>query len=71
MVLAVQEMTTERADYIYNMCTSRFLIDDTSVSGYCTGIMLCLQYKIAIECYEDLKNGEIDKCFGLAHDNNL
>jgi hypothetical protein len=59
LVLAVQEMTPERATYIYNVCTRRFLIDDMSVSGYCTGIMLCLQYKTAIECYNDLKNGEI------------
>jgi inner membrane protein involved in colicin E2 resistance len=58
-VLAVQEMTLERAAYIYNVCTGRFLVDDMSVSGYCTGIMLCLQYTIAAECYEDLENGEI------------
>jgi hypothetical protein len=38
-VLAVQEMTPERAAYIYNVCTGRFLIDDTSASEYCTGIM--------------------------------
>jgi hypothetical protein len=59
LVLAVQEMTTERTAYIYNVCTGRFLVDDMNVSGYCTGIRLCLQYKTAIECYEDLKNGEI------------
>jgi hypothetical protein len=58
-VLAAQEMSPERAAYIYNVCTGRFLVDDMSVSGYCTGIMLCLQYKTAIECYNDLKNGEI------------
>ena len=59
-VLAVQEMTPERATYIYNVWTGRFLISDISVWGYCTGIMLCLQYKTAIECYNDLENGEIN-----------
>jgi hypothetical protein len=60
LVLAVQEMTPERAAYIYNVCTGRFLVSDMSVSGYCTGIMFCLQDKSGIECYNDLKNGEIN-----------
>lgn len=51
LVLAVQEMTSERAAYIYGVCTGRFLIADMSVSGYCTEIMLCLQFKIVTECY--------------------
>lgn len=59
LVLAVQEMTSERAAYIYNVCTGRFLVADIGVSGYCTGIISCLQYKTALECINDLKNGEI------------
>jgi hypothetical protein len=60
LVLAVQEMTSDRAAYVFNVCTGRFLVDDMSVSGYCTGIRLCLQYKTAIECHNDLENGEIN-----------
>ena len=60
LVLAVQEMTSDRAAYIFNVCNGRFLVDDMSVSGYCTGIRLCLQYKTAIDCYNDLENGEIN-----------
>ena len=60
LVLAVQEMTSDRAAYIFNVCTGRFLVADMSVSGYCTGIMSCLQYKTVIDCYNDLENGEIN-----------
>jgi hypothetical protein len=59
-VQAVQEMTPERASYIYNVCTGRILVADMSVSGYCTGLHLCLMYKTNAECYTDLKNGEIE-----------
>lgn len=68
LVLAVQEITPERASDIYNVCTGRFLIVDMSVSGYCTGIMSCLQFKTALECYDDLKNGEISDSDNLLLD---
>jgi hypothetical protein len=48
LVVATQEMTPDRAAYIYNVCTGRFLVSDMSVSKYCTGIMFCLQDKTAI-----------------------
>lgn len=52
-------MTAERATYIMLVCTGRILIEDLSVSGYCSGIQFCLSYKSMAECYTDLKNGEI------------
>ena len=58
LVLAVQEMTPERAAYIYNVCTGRFLISDIIVSRYCSGITSCLDYRTPKDCYYDLKNGE-------------
>jgi hypothetical protein len=53
-------MTPERATYIMLVCTGRILIEDLSVSGYCSGIQFCLSYKSMGECYTDLKNGEIE-----------
>lgn len=45
LVRAVQEMTLERATYIYNLCIGRFLVDDMSVAGlHRDHVMLTIQY---------------------------
>jgi hypothetical protein len=50
-------MSSQRAMLV---CTGRILVEDLSVSGYCSGIQFCLSYKSLAECYTDLKNGKIN-----------
>jgi hypothetical protein len=58
------EISPEKANYIMNVCSGRYLVSDLEAESYCTDLNLCLDYKSVGECYADLKNGLINN-FGL------